>query len=278
MLVLLAIGIILIAMIVVFVPDYDSPLNFVMFRSPGMNRYSSQLVNMWVDKNWRNDNKKIPCRIEYGNEEKPARERNIILYSHGNAEDLLSCVQFIREVATHFHMDVITWDYSGYGLNETDRFERSPEGVNLSIQSVFQHLTDKLGYKEENVILWGYSLGSGPSIHLASQRKNVLGLVLFGAYSSVTDVVKDHTHANVASLFTERWNSKATIAFVTCPILIMHGQSDGLIKPHHAESLQKANPTNSKLILLPTVGHTCFTWSDAMKEVRTWMTEKQLLQ
>ena len=73
MLVLLAIGIILIAMIVVFVPDYDSPLNFVMFRSPGMNRYSSQLVNMWVDKNWRNDNKKIPCRIEYGNEEKPAR-------------------------------------------------------------------------------------------------------------------------------------------------------------------------------------------------------------
>jgi len=258
--------------------DYDSPLNFVMFQEP-KNKYSDQLVNQWVDKPWRSDGKRIPSRIEHGyRSDVPLAERKLVLYSHGNAEDLLNCVQFIRELSSSIGMDVVCWDYSGYGLNELDKFERTPEGINLSLQTLLDHLIQK-GYKLENIILWGYSLGSGPSVHLASilcQRGTPpAGVVLFGAYSSILDVVKDATNEKVASMFHERWNSKELIGNITCPILLMHGQSDGLIRYHHAEKLKEKNP-NARLVLLPNTGHTRFSWGEAIKEVRRWLTDQEL--
>lgn len=258
------------------VTDYDSPLNFVMFQEPSA-RYSDQLVNLWVDKPWRSDGRRIPCHIEHGYRSDTKNEnRKLILYSHGNAEDLLNCVQFTRELSLAMGMDVVCWDYSGYGLNESDKFERTPEGINLSLQTILDHLMHRKGYQLKNIILWGYSLGSGPSTHMAStlcQRETPpAGLVLFGAYSSILDVVKDMTNDKVASMFYERWNSKEIIGSVTCPILLMHGQSDGLIRYHHAEKLKEKNP-NAKLVLLPNTGHTRFSWSEAVREVRRWMTE-----
>lgn len=96
--------------------------------------------------------------------------------------------------------------------------------------------------------------------------------MLFGAYSSILDVVRDQTHPQVSQWFTERWNSKETIRNVDIPILLMHGQSDGMIRSKHSEILHAANP-KSKLILFPNTGHTSFSWADTIKEVRTWIDE-----
>lgn len=119
-LVLLIVGVLAITLVSVLVPsvtiDYDSPLNMVMFRSPGANRYTDQLVNYWVQKTWRSDSGRIPCRLEKGYAEAvPLADRRLIIYSHGNAEDMLLCAEFLRSVSESLHMDIMTWDYSGYG-------------------------------------------------------------------------------------------------------------------------------------------------------------------
>jgi len=265
--------------------DYDSPLNFVMFREPN-NKYSDQLVNLWIDKSWRSDGKRIPCRIEYGYPyDTPHEDRKLIIYSHGNAEDLLNCSQFTRELSESLHMDVVCWDYSGYGLNDIDRFERTAEGINLSLQTLVSHMVQQKGYKISNILLWGYSLGTGPSTHMASllsQRNTpAAGLILFGAYSSILDVVrdmsKDLTQKDLSQIFSERWNTKEIIGQVTSPILLMHGQSDGMIKSSHADTLHTKNP-KAKLIKMPLSGHTTMNYGESIKEVKRWLTENNIRQ
>ena len=83
-------------------------------------------------------------------------------------------------------------------------------------------------------------------------------------------VVEDHTHSKVAALFDDRWNSAKIIHHVNCPILVMHGQSDGMISIKHAQRLKRANP-NIRLVTMPNIGHTSFDWSSSVKEVRDWL-------
>lgn len=261
--------------------DIQSPLNMVMFQQPS-HRYSDQLVNLWIEKPWRSDGKRLPCRIEKGYDpEVPTSERTLVLYSHGNAEDLMYCAQFLRELAHKLGVDVMSWDYSGYGLNDTDKNERSMKGINLSLKTILDEMTSsRQGYRMDNIVMWGYSLGSGPTVALAAElcRKETppAAVVLFGAYSSIIDVVKDKVGDKVASFFDARWDNAFEIQSVSCPVLIMHGQSDGLIGYHHAEKLKKSQP-QAKMVLLPNTGHTQFSWGDAIKEVKGWLDQEQLI-
>ncbi len=257
--------------------DYDSPLNFLLFQEPNA-VYSDQLVNMWVDKTWRPDGKRIPCRMEKTASLAEPQDRRIVVYSHGNAENLLTCSQFIRELSGQMDMDVVAWDYSGYGLNEPDKFERTPAGINLSLQTIVEDLVGQ-GYRLKNMILWGYSLGTGPSTHLAAslskKQSQTAGLVLMGAYASVLDVVEDQTSKDISQWFTERWSTKDVIGDVQSPILILHGQSDGLISVKHADILAE-RASNAKKVILPNTGHTKFHWGECAKEVKKWMKEKKI--
>ena len=254
--------------------DYDAPLNLFLYQEP-RTEYSDQHVNLWVPKGWRADGGRIPCRWERKDASGAVNESSwLVIYSHGNNENLLYVTQFLQNVSRELVVDAVAWDYSGYGLNPADKFERSPAGVNLSLRTVWNFMVHEAGYAPDHIILWGYSLGSGPTVHLARAlcQENVspAGVVLFGAYSSILRVVSDVTHPRVAAWFQERWNNKDAVADVSCPLLIMHGQQDGLIRLHHAETLKQANP-QAKLVVFPNTGHTTFPPDDAVKEVVDWM-------
>ena len=263
-----------------YVHDYNSPLNYFMYQEPN-NKYSDQLVNLWVDKSWRSDGRRIPCRLEsWYPESVETSRRNLVIYSHGQAEDLLTCTQFIRQLAGDMEMDVLAWDYSGYGLNDIDAFERTPEGINLTLQTIVDCAITNIGYQMDHIVFWGYSLGSGPSTHIVANLCKELtppaGLVLFGAYTSILDVVKAKTHPEVVKLFSERWNNQKMIASITCPILLMHGQNDGMIEVSHANALHAANPNATKVIL-PNTGHVSFHWGEAIKEVDKWFKQHDII-
>jgi hypothetical protein len=49
---------------------------------------------------------------------------------------------------------------------------------------IYDYLTTVVGLQEENIILFGRSMGSGPSSYLAAVRKT-FSLVLMSAYTSI---------------------------------------------------------------------------------------------
>lgn len=251
------------------VTDKNSPLNFILFQEP-QQKYNEDLVNEWIPKidirayNVDKIENKIPARLisppindSLNDNNKgvdiPFDKRKLIIYSHGNAENLFTCVHTCESLSIHTQCDVLSYDYSGYGLNKLSSYERTADGINNTLSSVLKHMLN-YGYSLNNIYLFGFSLGTGPSIYVSKQFKGLGGLITLGAYSSIKSVVSNMTNDYIANMFEERWNSLNNIKDVECPILLLHGQHDKLIPASNSKDLHDANP-KSKLVILPNVGH-----------------------
>lgn len=85
----------------------------------------------------------------------------------------------------------------------------------------------------KELILYGQSLGSGPACYAASKIK-VLGLILHSALLSGLRVL---INSSVLSLLYDIFPNIKRIPNVKCPVFIMHGLKDDLVKPEHGKKL-----------------------------------------
>lgn len=158
------------------------------------------------------------------------KSRYTILYSHGNAEDLGTVVYRLRE----FHakgFSVLGYDYHGYGKSGGRPSEKTSY---MDIHAAYEYLTGPLSVPPERIIVYGYSIGSGPSVELARQRR-VGALVLESAIVSAYRVM------TVVPVFPfDRYKNVKKIGKVRAPKLIMHGEADSVIPAWHGHKLFEA--------------------------------------
>ncbi|KAK9836268.1 hypothetical protein WJX81_000812 [Elliptochloris bilobata] len=107
--------------------------------------------------------------------------RPTILLSHGTAIDLGRVLLYYSEVAKDLRCNLCVYDYSGYGES---RGSPSIPNTIADINAVFTWLTQQRGIRVEDIVLYGQSLGSGPTVDLACRQKRVAGIVLNGAFAS----------------------------------------------------------------------------------------------
>ncbi|KAL0897727.1 hypothetical protein Bca101_081688 [Brassica carinata] len=107
--------------------------------------------------------------------------RFTLIYSHGNAADLGQMVELFIELRAHLRINVMSYDYSGYGASSG-----KPSEVNTyhDIEAVYNCLRSEYGIRQEEMILYGQSVGSGPTLYLASRLKRLRGVVLHSAILS----------------------------------------------------------------------------------------------
>lgn len=78
------------------------------------------------------------------------------------------------------------YDYSGYGASSG---KPSEANTYADIEAVYQCLQTEYGVSQEDMILYGQSVGSGPTLHLASRLPRLRGVVLHSAILSGIRVV-----------------------------------------------------------------------------------------
>merc|ERR1712110_640537 len=100
---------------------------------------------------------------------------------HGNAEDLLDLRPELRWLAGELDVDVIGYDYHGYGLSSGFCGE---QGCVQAARACLDYLL-KRGVDPGSVVLVGRSLGSGPTVELAAEEPSIAGVVLQSAILSV---------------------------------------------------------------------------------------------
>mmetsp|Transcript_29435 Transcript_29435/g.32735 ORF Transcript_29435/g.32735 Transcript_29435/m.32735 type:complete len:205 (+) Transcript_29435:401-1015(+) len=145
------------------------------------------------------------------------------------------------------------YDYSGYGYSKTVRGEPIVHPNELycyaNIKTAYNFLVSS-GVAPDSIIVYGRSIGTGPSVHLATERK-VGGLILQSAMMSVVRVV---------------WQSGITMPFdifcsidkvnkIKCPTLIIHGKEDQIIPVKHSKMLFKKLQTEKLGLYLRGAGH-----------------------
>ncbi len=175
--------------------------------------------------------------------------RFTILFSHGNAEDL-GTVRYDLEELRKAGFNTFGYDYHGYGTSGGRPTERN---AYRDIDAAYRHLTETLKIAPSNIIVFGRSVGSGPSVDLAS-RERVGGLIIQSGFVSAFRVL---THWKITPF--DRFDNLAKISKVKCPVLVMHGTADTIIPPWHGEKLFAAANEPKQLVLIPGANHNDFT-------------------
>jgi fermentation-respiration switch protein FrsA (DUF1100 family) len=121
---------------------------------------------------------------------------------------------------------IIAIEYPGYSLYKDTPF--NAEQLLNDAEYVYNYLVKKIGYLEENILLFGRSIGGGPATFLAG-KKNPGCLCLMSPFTSLKSVVRDYIGSWAICMLKERFNNLQNIRKVRCPTFIVHGQADKLI-------------------------------------------------
>ena len=97
-----------------------------------------------------------------------------ILFSHGNAVDLGQMSSFYYGLGCRLECNVFTYDYSGYGASNGTPTEKN---LYSDIQAAWNALRIRYGISPSNIILYGQSIGTVPTVDLAS-KYDCAGVVL----------------------------------------------------------------------------------------------------
>ncbi|OMO52609.1 putative Protein bem46 [Corchorus capsularis] len=150
-----------------------------------------------------------------------------VLYSHGNAADLGQMYDLFSELSLHLRVNLLGYDYSGYGQSTGKPTEQN---TYADIEAVYRCLGEKYGVKEEDVILYGQSVGSGPTLDLATRLPKLRAVVLHSPILSGLRVM----YPVKRTYWFDIYKNIDKIPFVNCPVLVIHGTADDVVDWSHA--------------------------------------------
>lgn len=147
-----------------------------------------------------------------------------ILYSHGNAVDIGQMLPVYRELSKILRVNVLGYDYTGYGCSAG---EMPSVGHTLSdIQAAYDYLTQTLKLDPKSIVLYGQSVGSGPTAYLGAHA-DVGGVVLHSPILSGIRVLSPTLKWWPA--FADIYPNHLLVPRISAPTLIMHGTEDEVI-------------------------------------------------
>jgi uncharacterized protein len=161
----------------------------------------------------------------------PRGDKPVVIYFHGNGE-------IVAWRATRHHRiaadgtGVVALSYRGYmGSSGTP----TEDGLLRDGEAALRFVTSR--WPSNPVVLWGHSLGSGVAVALAA-RHPVAKVILEAPFSSTVDLAAlRFPIVPVRWLMLDQFRSDQRIAAVTAPLLIMHGDQDGVIPIGQGERL-----------------------------------------
>ncbi|KAL4498482.1 hypothetical protein ABPG72_019600 [Tetrahymena utriculariae] len=170
-----------------------------------------------------------------------SKKNKILLCSHGNSTDLSQYYDFLCELSQELDCDTFCYEYPGYGPTPG---KLSDKYIIENIEFAYDFITSTLEYSWQNIVLYSHSLGSGPSIFLASQnQKPIGGMILNSPLSSGLKLLLPNNTITAKEDFFPNFQM---IKFVNCPVFIMHGEKDDIIPIKHGKYLYKKLKQNSK--------------------------------
>jgi len=95
----------------------------------------------------------------------PTNAKFTLLFSHGNASDLGEMVRLFVRISEEVCCNIFAYDYSGYGMSSGRPSEKN---MYADAEAAFHALKSRYRVEQENVILYGFSIGTVATVHLAT--------------------------------------------------------------------------------------------------------------
>jgi uncharacterized protein len=191
-----------------------------------------------------------------------------LLYFHGNGGSLA-----IRAPRVARFMDegwgVYMMTYRGYGGSTGF----PSEAANVADARLAYAALVKEGVPAESIVVYGESLGSGIAVRIAAELP-VAGVILDAPYTSIVDVAAQaYPFLPVRLLLTDRYETIRYIAGIKAPLLILHGEHDGVVPVAMGRELARLAPEPKRLVIFPNGRHSdlYINGNNAIDAVRLWI-------
>jgi fermentation-respiration switch protein FrsA (DUF1100 family) len=202
----------------------------------------------------------LPARNKDGEKAKAT-----VLFLHGNAEN----------ISTHFRnvawlpaegFNVLALDYRGYGASDG---KPSLAGMQLDIDAAMRNLLAHKDVDPDKIIIFGQSLGGSLAIYYAAHsayRANIRAVVIDSAFFDYRQIVKEKL-AGFFLTWPFQWlpwltmdddysPANAVASISPLPLLLIHGEQDVVVPPHHSQQLFEQAKEPKELWMVPGAGHT----------------------
>jgi pimeloyl-ACP methyl ester carboxylesterase len=192
----------------------------------------------------------VPRKTPGGTQQDGGREGSPLatLFLHGNAGNVTNRAPRIQEIVAA-GSSVLMLDYRGYGKSSG---RPSEQGLYRDSEAGFEYLLRK-GYRAEQIILHGESLGTAVAIELATRRP-CAALILEAPFTSASDVAGT-VAPFVGPLLIRSYNSLTKIRSIRVPKLFIHGDRDQVIPLRLGQELFAAAEGSKTFWLIPGAGH-----------------------
>jgi len=175
----------------------------------------------------------------------------LVAYFHGNAE-LIDTQQRVVEAYEKLGIATLLVEYRGYGHSDGSPSQAAltDDGLHLIAQAF--NTRDDLD--PGRLVLHGRSIGGAIAAQIAAKRQ---------PHAIILESTLTHTGAfawryGVPPLLVRNpFRTKDVLPELACPVLLFHGEDDGIITPKHSRKLHELTP-GSTLITYPDTGHNDF--------------------
>lgn len=175
--------------------------------------------------------------------------KGVVFYIKGNSRSIKGWGKFAKDfVGKGF--DFFILDYRGFGKS---RGRRTEEILFSDLQQVYKWLASE--YEEEQIVLYGRSLGSGLAARIASWNSPRMLILDCPYYSFLYHIKRYGFILPLNWLLRYHIRTDRFIKKVQAPVYILHGSKDRLIPYKQSEMLRQLAPERIKLFPIVGAGH-----------------------
>jgi uncharacterized protein len=201
----------------------------------------------------------------------PAGPKNpLFLMFLGNGDNLGIIAPRLREM-TEDGSGVLAVAYRGYSGSTG-----SPSEAGLTRDAEATYRFAATVAPANRIVLFGYSLGSGVAVPLAS-RHETAALVLFAPFSSAVAIAQAaYPWLPVRFLMKDQFRSIDVVGKLKVPILVVHGERDEVVPINFGRELYAAISAPKRFVSLPRADHFSLFENGGIKIVRAFLEEFDL--
>jgi fermentation-respiration switch protein FrsA (DUF1100 family) len=195
----------------------------------------------------------------------PRPGKAVVVFFHGNADALARRVSRFAQL-TADGTGLIALSYRGYGGSTG---WPSEQGLYRDAAAAYAFAVAR--YSAERLVVWGFSLGTGPAVALAVERP-IGRLVLESPFTSIADIAAAAMpFVPVRLLLKDQYHSDRRIGRLRVPLLIMQGGHDQIVPLTLCKRLYALAPEPKRFVLFPEGRHENLDEYGAVAAVQRFM-------
>ena len=172
----------------------------------------------------------------------------VTLHLHGNGGNITHRYLRFQEIAAAGSA-VLALDYRGYGKSHGRPTET---GLYRDADAAYDYLL-QTGFRPDQIVIHGESLGTAVAVDLAARRP-CAAVVLEAPFTSAKDVAQTVVPV-IGPMLIWGFDSRAKIARIHAPVLLVHGDRDKVIPLRLGQDLSAAAHEPKSFWLVPGAGH-----------------------